>query len=157
MALACALWWEVLAYRKRIGHLFRFVHRDVRSLRNGCTTPAAERKRNIFDYFAIYAGKDVTDRALGVLATVIPGEYRRNSRRKPGWLFWLSEKVLRPTAQVSWEVMYLFLSGESRLLAMHWKHALSSGKACLHHIESIRKTVGGQPCGAVIFKKNIKR
>lgn len=81
MALACALWWEVLAYRKRIGHLFRFVHRDVRSLRNGCTTPAAERKRNIFDYFAIYAGKDVTDRALGVLATVIPEEYRRNSRR----------------------------------------------------------------------------
>lgn len=37
-----------------------------------------------FDYFAIYAGKDVTDRALGVLATVIPEEYRRNSRRKPG-------------------------------------------------------------------------
>ena len=70
--------------QKRIGHLFRFVHRDVRSLRNGCTTPAAERKRNMFGYFAIYAGKDVTDRALGVLATVIPEEYRRNSRRKPG-------------------------------------------------------------------------
>jgi len=84
MALACALWWEVLTYRKRIGHLFRFVHRDVRSLRNGCTTPAAERKRNMFGYFAIYAGKDVTDRALGVLATVIPEEYRRNSRWKPG-------------------------------------------------------------------------
>lgn len=84
MALACALWWEVLTYRKRIGHLFRFVHRDVRSLRNGYTTPAAERKRNMFGYFAIYAGKDVTDRALGVLATVIPEEYRRNSRRKPG-------------------------------------------------------------------------
>lgn len=35
----------------------------------------------MFDYFAIYAGKDVTDRAVGVLTTVIPGEYRRNSRR----------------------------------------------------------------------------
>jgi len=44
----------------------------------------AQRKRDMFDYLAIYAGKDATNRALGILAAVMPEEYGKKLKTEAG-------------------------------------------------------------------------
>lgn len=44
----------------------------------------AQRKQDMFDYLAIYAGKDATDRALGILAAVMPEEYGKKLKTEAG-------------------------------------------------------------------------